>query len=77
MKGFCESQGVSVASYYLWRKRLQEVSGTSAGLFSPIEIAAKPSGEITVELPGGILLRFPHLPPVNFLRELSSTFIGG
>jgi hypothetical protein len=78
VKDFCASQGVIVSSYYLWRKRLQECNGSGSGLFNPIEISAKPSGDVTVvELPGGILLRFMGLPPVDYLRQLSATFSGG
>ena len=42
--------------------------------FSPIEIETKPLGGIVVELPGGVALRFSELPPVEYLRSLSSSF---
>jgi hypothetical protein len=74
VKDFCVSQGISVASFYQWRSRLQGVKVADGSLFSPIEIQEKPSGGITVELPGGVLLRFSQLPPVGYLRELSSEF---
>ncbi|MDO8283354.1 MAG: transposase [Thermodesulfovibrionia bacterium] len=76
VKDFCNSQGISVASFYQWRSRLQGGKVADGGLFSPIEIQEKPSGSITVELPGGILLRFSQLPPVDYLRDLSSKFSG-
>ncbi|MDP1870230.1 MAG: hypothetical protein Q8K61_01255 [Gallionella sp.] len=76
IKDFCDSQGISVASFYQWRSRLQSVKVSEGSVFSLIEIAEKPSGSITVELPGGVLLRFSQLPPVGYLRELSSKFSG-
>ena len=77
VKDFCKSQGISVASYYQWHKRLRgEGFGVGTGLFHPIEIQVKQIGEVIVELPGGVLLRFSELPPVGYLRELSSNFSG-
>ena len=76
VKDFCISQGISVASFYQWRSRLQGGQVADGCLFNPIEIQAKPSGIITVELPGGVLLRFSQLPPVDYLRDLSSKFSG-
>ena len=77
VKDYCLSQGISVASFYQWRKRLLVDKETGSVLFSPIEIQSKASGSILVELPGGVLLRFPELPPVEYLRQLSTTFISG
>ena len=74
VKDFCNSQCISVASFYQWRSRLQGGKVADEGLFSPIEIQEKPSGIITVELPGGVLLRFSQLPPAGYLRQLSSEF---
>lgn len=76
VKDFCISQDISVVSFYQWRSRLQGGKVIDGDLFSPIEIQEKPSGGITVELPGGVLLRFLQLPPVGYLRELSSKFSG-
>ena len=76
IKDFCKAHGIKEASYYYWRKRLggKEVKGDS--LFSPIEIQAKPGSSVVVELPGGVILRFGDLPPVEYLRRLSITFSG-
>lgn len=76
VKDFCASQDISMASFYQWRSRLQGGKVADGGLFSPIEIQENLSGGITVELPGGVLLRFSQLPPVGYLRELSSKFSG-
>jgi hypothetical protein len=76
VKDFCASQGISEASFYLWRKRLGKDKETAVVVFSPIEIQAKSGGHIEVELPGGVVLRFGDLPPVEYLRSLSSMYNG-
>lgn len=76
VKDFCASQGISAASYYRWQKRLNSDKETDNILFSPISIQTKTSGSIVVELPGGVVLRFSDLPPVEYLRSLSSQFSG-
>ncbi|MBK6932891.1 MAG: hypothetical protein IPH12_19290 [Saprospirales bacterium] len=76
VKDFCASQGVSVASYYRWQNRLKEDKHADSTLFSPIEIQSKGKGGIVVELPGGVVLRFEALPPVEYVRSLSLTFSG-
>jgi len=77
IKAFCASQGLSAASFYKWRKRLDQEKARGKALFSPIALESKPLGNIVVELPGGVLLRFVELPPVGYLRSLSSMFSGG
>ena len=76
VKDFCISQDIGVASFYQWRSRLQGGTVAAGALFSPIAIQENLSGSITVELPGGVLLRFSQLPPTGYLRELSSKFSG-
>ncbi|MCK6693612.1 MAG: transposase [Thermoanaerobaculia bacterium] len=77
IKDFCVVQGISEASFYQWRKRLQGDKGTDSVMFSPIEIQSKSTGNIVVELPGGVVLRFGELPPVEYIRSLSLMFSGG
>lgn len=75
VKDYCAKQGVSAASYYRWQKRLGGEKGGE--LFSPIEIGRGSIEEsVELELPGGVLLRFGGLPPVDYLRQLSSAFSG-
>ncbi|HMU72142.1 MAG TPA: hypothetical protein PKL15_07835 [Saprospiraceae bacterium] len=75
VKEYCARQGVSAASYYRWQKRL---GGEKEGeLFNPIEIGAgRIEASVELELPGGIVLRFGALPPVDYLRSLSVSFSG-
>ncbi|MBK6933511.1 MAG: hypothetical protein IPH12_22660 [Saprospirales bacterium] len=69
VKDFCASQGISAASYYRWQKRLRRDKETDSALFSPIDIQSKSTGMIAVALPGGVVLRFEDLPPVEYLRS--------
>jgi hypothetical protein len=71
VKDFCASQGISAGNYYRWQQRLRDHDGAR---FDRIEIQAKPGGSIAVELPGGVVLRFGELPPVEYLRSLSSMY---
>lgn len=76
VKEYCARHGVSAASYYRWQKRLRREK--EGGIFSPIEIGSVAIEEsIELELPGGVLLRFGGLPPVDYLRCLSLMFSGG
>ena len=75
-KIYCTTAGISLASFYYWRRRLSEGIDSAEPSFSAIEISSKPVGEVLVELPGGILLRFPELPPVSYLRSLSTHYTG-
>ena len=76
VKDFCRDKGIKEASYYYWRTRLGGNQEKDGSLFSPIEIQAKPGSGVIVELPGGVILRFGELPPVEYLRSLSTTFSG-
>jgi hypothetical protein len=71
VKAYCAAQGVSIASFY--RRRQLSRQGQGEG-FSPIKIETGPVGGVAVELPGGVSLRFSELPPVEYLRSLSSMF---
>ena len=71
VKSFCEERGISMGTYYRWQKLLKQQAGD---LFSPIELGAKSVCEVVVDLPSGVSLRFSELPPVGYLRSLSSSF---
>jgi hypothetical protein len=61
---FCAAEGVSVASFYHWRRKLEADApvDTPAPKFVPLELpAASPVTRTTimqVELPGGVRVRF-------------------
>jgi len=81
IKDYCLSRGISAASFYQWRKRLDENKETAKTLFRAIELSSKPTGGVIVELPGGISLlpRTPRPPvPIIFTVHLTSMiFCGG
>lgn len=71
IKEYCAAEGISAASFYRWQKRLKQEENVG---FSPIEIASKHEAGLVIELPGGLCLRFRELPPVSYLRSLSSSY---
>ncbi len=62
---FCQDEGVSTASFYAWRRRLQfpchpVSSQVSSPALVPVRIVAEPSlasEAVVVEWPGGIVMR--------------------
>lgn len=74
-RAFCETQGVSEASFYTWRKKLSLASGrnrkstatTSRGFrteasppdFIEVALPGRSSGRLELRLPSGSALTFP------------------
>jgi hypothetical protein len=65
---FCQREGVSVASFYHWRKKLAVKTrppatprriAPPASAFKPLSITGAPSPAIAVHLPGGTRLEVP------------------
>ena len=60
---FCQSVGVSVQSYYKWRKRLKQLDVDSATSqadnrsFVPVSITA---AKVEIEFPGGAMARITN-----------------
>jgi hypothetical protein len=52
---YCRRQGVSVASFYQWKKKLGEAATAASPAFLPIEIAGRldTTPAATLTLPGG------------------------
>ena len=58
MAAFCRREGVSSASFYLWKGRLAAVATTPT--FVPLTLAvATPASPVEVVFPNGILIRVP------------------
>ena len=62
---FCQQQGCSQASFYYWRRRLRQQPADPTPTFLPVRLAAPleslqppPTGSMSVELPGGVRIRF-------------------
>ncbi len=64
---FCQDEGVSVASFYQWRKKLPQLSKPTAeavrpaASFTPVRLVTSPS--VAVRLPGGTELDVPATDP--------------
>lgn len=66
---FCEQEGVSVPSFYAWRKRLQgkppaanaKAGDTAPASFRPVRLVS--SAPVTVRLPGGTRFELPAADP--------------
>ena len=59
---FCRTEGISTASFYLWRRRLADESRqtTTPAAFVPLTIAHTPQpASVEVAFPNGIVLRLP------------------
>ncbi|HEX5106458.1 MAG TPA: hypothetical protein VFV87_21715 [Pirellulaceae bacterium] len=60
---FCSQEGVSTASFYVWRRRLRgaDAAAPQSPLFVPVELPTPgiAAGGVRVELPGGVILSLP------------------
>jgi|SRR5208282_5360179 len=64
---FCRQEGVSVPSFYLWRKRLAKSAGsvgsakrlTAKQSFVPVRLTATAAMPIIIRLPNGVRVRLP------------------
>jgi transposase len=66
VQAFCRSEGVSSASFYLWRRRLADTpcQTTTPNSFVPLTIAhlpppPAPAPPVEVAFPNGIVFRLP------------------
>ena len=62
---FCAAEGVSVPSFYVWKRTLAASAGdvraspTPAPTLVPIRLTSTPATPIELALPSGTVLRFP------------------
>ena len=57
---FCRQEGVSVQSFYYWKRRLGPVSAArQQAAFVPVRIAPAPSSSLEIELPNQAVVRVP------------------
>lgn len=72
---FCRREGVSVASFYAWRRRLSQAgsaglhsAGLPSPLFVPVELSPSVSAVgVRIELPGGAVLSLPTDAPLELV----------
>jgi hypothetical protein len=71
---FCDREGVSPASFYAWRRRLQaDPAPNAAGepRLVPVRvITPPPSAAVELLLPSGLVLRLPPDTDFAWLRQL-------
>lgn len=69
-------KGLEQATFYAWRKRLGGKDNPVEGVvFTPITVKASILVGSEVVLPGGLVLRFSGLAPVDYLRQLSAAYV--
>jgi transposase-like protein len=60
---FCRQEGVSAASFYLWRKRLGKVGSPAEAAarqsFLPVRVTRAAAERIIIRLPNGVCIRLP------------------
>jgi transposase len=61
VEAFCRAEGVSSASFYLWKRRLAvEPTTSTTPTFVPITVADTPtSPPVEIAFPNGIVIRLP------------------
>ncbi len=73
---FCREQDIEQATFYAWRKRLSVMDNAEDGIvFTAITLKETPLVGSEVLLPGGLVLRFSGLAPVDYLRQLSAAYV--
>ncbi|QDU89503.1 hypothetical protein Pla175_28950 [Pirellulimonas nuda] len=64
VRAFCEREGISTASFYAWRRSLQQLDSEPARVeLIPVDVVEPPGGlsadRLELTTPGGFTLRFP------------------
>ena len=71
---FCEREGISTASFYAWRRRLQADAAPSAGddpRLVPVRLVTPPpSAPVELLLPSGVIVRLSSDTDPAWLRHL-------
>jgi transposase len=74
VSAFCDREGISVASFYLWRRRLQHdlpAPAADAPRLVPVRLVTAPaSTSVELVLPSGCILRLPSDCDLDWLRQL-------
>jgi hypothetical protein len=80
VRAFCEREGVSEASFYMWRRELahRDRSGIKASAaFVPVRVVAETSTAIEIALPCGIAVRVRPGFDRQTLEQVVALFSGG
>jgi hypothetical protein len=72
---FCAAEGVSVNSFFYWKRQLAAPAAPDAGpLFLPVRIT--PAAPVEIVLPSGVLLRLAPGCDLAFVRSLIDALAG-
>ena len=67
---FCQREGISTASFYAWRRRLQADTATEPRLVPVRLVTPPPSAPVELLLPSGCVLRLSPDWDLTWLRQL-------
>lgn len=72
---FCQLEGYSTASFYQWRRKLQDPSASPTPAFLPVVLAddlidPPAQAALRIELPGGAVVSLPANAGVDQQRDL-------
>src|SRR5262245_31725848 len=71
---FCDREGISTASFYTWRRRLQQDPASpdaDTPRLVPVRVVTPPaSAPVELLLPSGLVLRLPPDTDLAWLRQL-------
>ena len=75
---FCEREGISTASFYAWRRRLQgdpAPNTADVARLVPVRLVTPSAGApVELVLPSGLVLRLPPDTDLAWLRQLLPLF---
>jgi transposase len=77
VSAFCDREGISTPSFYVWRRRLRNAApaATDAPRFLPVRVLAA-AAPVELVLPGGAVLRLTSDCDLAFVRSLVAS-LGG
>jgi len=76
VKAFCRRHGVSTASFYAWKRKLQEdASGGEPSLFTPVTVVGHSASAIEVRFRCGAVMRLPTSDEQS-LRRVTELLLG-
>ena len=72
-RAFCRREELSAASFYAWRRTIDERAGRASAkacpAFVPVAVTGSPRAGFVLELAGGRVLRLPETIPIERLAE--------